>query len=165
MTWVVETLGVAPDDRILEVGCGHGVAVSLVCGRLDGGRITAVDRSPKMIEMAKKRNRSHTGKARFIASSVEDADLGDEAYDKIFAVHVAALHRPGKALEIVRSRLAPGGSLCLFRQAPGWKDAREAEEFGAKLGEVLEDAGLALKDVRVGPGPSAGVVARRPPNR
>jgi hypothetical protein len=118
-----------------------------------------------MIEMAKKRNRAHAGKARFIASSVEDADLGDEAYDKVFAVHVAALHTPGKALEIVRSRLAPGASLYLFSQAPGWKDPREAEEFGAELGEVLEDAGLALEDVRVGPGPSAGVVARRPPKR
>jgi SAM-dependent methyltransferase len=118
-----------------------------------------------MVEMAKKRNRAHAGKARFIASSVEHADLGDESYDKIFAVHVAALHRPGKALEIVRSRLAPGGSLYLFSQAPGWEDAGQAEEFGAELGRVLEDAGLALEGVRVGPGPSAGVVARKPPNR
>jgi hypothetical protein len=33
------------------------VAVSLVCQRLDGGRITAVDRSPKMIATAQDRNR------------------------------------------------------------------------------------------------------------
>jgi SAM-dependent methyltransferase len=124
--------------------------VSLVCERLDGGRITAVDRSPKMTAMARKRNQAHAAKARFITASVEDADLGDEVYDKIFAVHVAALEKPGKPLDVVRSRLAPGGSLYLFSQAPGWKEASQAEKFAADLGGVLEGAGFALEKPKVG---------------
>src|SRR5215218_86995 len=80
--WAVDTLEVRPADRLLEVGCGHGVAVSLVCERLTTGTITAIDRSPKMIEMATRRNREHVeaGRAVLEAVALEDADLGERRF-------------------------------------------------------------------------------------
>src|SRR5215211_8225061 len=89
--WAVDTLEVRPADRLLEVGCGHGVAVSLVCERLTSGRITAIDRSSKMIEMAARRNREHIagGRAVLKTAALETADFEDERFDKIFAFNVA----------------------------------------------------------------------------
>ena len=163
LRWAVETLEVRPGDRVLEVGCGHGVAVSLVCERLAGGRITGVDRSPKMIAMAEERNRDHAEKLRLVAASIEDADLGDETYDKAFAVHVAALHEPGRALDAVRDRLVPGGRLDLFSQAPGWQTDGPARTFATQLAATLDGAGFTTERTLVkdlGGTFAAGVIAR-----
>lgn len=75
--WAVETLELEPADNILEIGCGHGVAVSLIWERLGpGGRITAIDRSQKMIAAARRRNQQHveSGRAVLEAVALEDAD-------------------------------------------------------------------------------------------
>ena len=92
---VVEQLEIRPDDRVLEIGCRHGVAATLVCERLEGGRLTAIDCSPKMIEAAKRRNAAHVeaGKAEFLVAALEDLELGDRRFDKIFAVRVGLFHR------------------------------------------------------------------------
>src|SRR5918995_3465212 len=59
LLWAVERLSVEPDDHLLEIGCGGGLAVSLICQRLGDGTITAIDRSPVMVERAAKRNEQH----------------------------------------------------------------------------------------------------------
>ena len=118
---VVEQLDIRPDDRVLEIGCGHGVAATLVCERLAGGRLTAVDRSPKMIEAATRRNAAHVeaATAEFLVAAFEDLDLGDRRFDKIFAVRVGLFHRePGRARGIADRWVAPGGRVYSFFDAP-----------------------------------------------
>ncbi len=118
---VVEKLDVRPDDRILEIGCGHGVAATLVCERLEGGHLTAIDRSAKMIEAATRRNASHieAGKAEFIACDLEGFDPEDRRFDKVFAVRVGLFHRePERARSIAERWLAPSGELFVFFDEP-----------------------------------------------
>jgi ubiquinone/menaquinone biosynthesis C-methylase UbiE len=114
---IVDQLDIQPRDRVLEIGCGHGVAATFVCERLDGGRLTAVDRSPKMIEAAMRRNAAwiEAGTAEFLVADLEALDLEDRRFDKIFAVRVGLFHRePARAHGIAGRWLAPGGTVSSF---------------------------------------------------
>jgi SAM-dependent methyltransferase len=163
--WAVDVLDVGPADRVLEVGCGHGVAASLVCERLDGGRLTAIDRSAKMIDMARRRNEEHVaaGRAVFETVTIERASFGDERFDKIFGVHVAPMWRSAAALGVLREHLAPGGALYVFNQAPGWKRAADARGFGEEVVAALGAHGFAAGEPlaeELDTGPVVCVVAR-----
>src|SRR5919202_1306242 len=118
--WAVDTLQVRPADRLLEVGCGHGVAVSLVCERLTTGTITAIDRSPKMIEMAARRNREHVdaGRAALEAVALEGEDL------------------------------APGGAVYIFWDARHSAPER-ARDLGNELADRLREGGFSVDRVLV----------------
>jgi ubiquinone/menaquinone biosynthesis C-methylase UbiE len=109
---IVDQLNIRPSDRVLEIGCGHGVAATLVCERLETGHLTAIDRSQKMIEAARHRNGAEieAGKAEFIVAKLEDLDLGDRRFDKIFAVRVGLFHRdPDRARGLVEKPARAGG--------------------------------------------------------
>jgi ubiquinone/menaquinone biosynthesis C-methylase UbiE len=111
---VVDALGVRPGDRVLEIGCGHGVAATLVCERLTTGRLTAVDRSPAMIAAATRRNERFVrdGRAEFLVAELEALDLGDRRFDLVFAVRVGLFHgEPARARELVTPWLAPDGRM------------------------------------------------------
>jgi SAM-dependent methyltransferase len=167
LVWAVETLAVEPGDRVLEVGCGHGVAASLVCERLSGGRLTAIDRSAKMIALATRRNEQHVaaGRARFATVALEQADFGDERFDTVFGVHVAALWRSQAAIAIVRAHLAPAGALYIFNQLPGRRTPADARAFAEPVAAALGAQGLSVEAPRFAdlePSPVVCVIARQP---
>jgi ubiquinone/menaquinone biosynthesis C-methylase UbiE len=117
---IVDGLHILPSDRVLEIGCGHGVAATFVCELLESGRLTAVDRSPKMIAAAERRNARHVdaGVAEFLVRDLQDLDLGDRRFDKVFAVRVGLFHRePERARALVEPWLAPGGTISGFYDA------------------------------------------------
>lgn len=167
LSWAAETLAVEPSDRLLEIGCGHGAAASLIGGRLIDGKITAIDRSDKMIHIAKKRNAAHilSGKAEFHAAPLHEADLGQSRFDKIFAVNVNLFWMEAdRELEIVKERLSPGGAVYLFNQPPA---AGKVATIVERTRQNLRDAGLHVAAVLYGDHmqiPTACVIATYRPS-
>ena len=165
LVWAVDTLALDPADRVLEVGCGHGVAVSLVCERLTSGQITAIDRSEKMVEMAARRNREHIagGRAAVKTAALENVDLGDERFDKVFAFNVAPFWlQPKEALGVVRRHLVPDGAIYLFWDARHTQPGR-AGDLADGLSERVRLAGFSVNRVLVEdlrPVPAVCVIGR-----
>ncbi|AWK70252.1 methyltransferase type 12 [Rhodococcus oxybenzonivorans] len=114
---VVERLRVDPSDRILEVGCGPGVAVSLVADKLLEGRITAIDRSAAAIARAQQRSEALSARGRVELQKTELAGFrcADASFDKAFAVNVNAFwtHDATEEVRILWEALRPGGILHL----------------------------------------------------
>ena len=130
--WAVETLAVQPGDHVLEIGCGSGVAASLVCERLGNGRMLAIDRSSMQIHRARRRNERHIASGRLSLAAVELADLdgGGAPFDKIFAINVNVFWvGPAEAeLAVVRKAPVGGGMLLLVYETPGRERARHVGE-------------------------------------
>lgn len=114
----VELLDVGPEERILEIGCGPGVAAALVCERIRGGHLTAIDRSSTAIERARKRNTAALAAGKLDLRRVNLADLEpatDERFDAALAVNVN-LFWTGPAdteLTVLTRALRPGGRVLL----------------------------------------------------
>lgn len=137
--WAVAQLDIRPADRVLEIGCGRGVAAALVCDRLTDGTFLGMDRSASAVKGAEARNSAHiaAGRARFALDAIEGADLsGDAPFDKVFAINVNLFwtRDPGHELDLIRGVLAADGALHLFYEAPS---PDQLPQLGEKLAKTL----------------------------
>jgi cyclopropane fatty-acyl-phospholipid synthase-like methyltransferase len=88
--WTVDLLHIDPDDRVLELGCGPGVALEQVAHRLLSGIVLGIDHSPVMVKQAARRNREAIAAGRVLvrAGTIEDVRAADGPFTKIFSVNV-----------------------------------------------------------------------------
>jgi SAM-dependent methyltransferase len=164
ITLAVDILAPGPAERVLEVGCGHGIAVDLVASRLDTGHVLGLDRSPKMIAAATLRNRHHVaaGRASFLAADVASWSPESAAFDAAFAINVILFADPANpGLVAVRSAIRPGGRLVLVFQPPA---PSEVPTLLARFTGSLEHNGFAIDyaariDITI---EAACIVARSP---
>jgi SAM-dependent methyltransferase len=149
--WAVELLEVTPSDRVLELGCGPGVAIAALARRATRGLVVGVDHSQVMIGQARRRNAAavRAGRVRLIHAPVERLQVPGGPFDAALAVNTVGMWpEPTDRLREIGELLAPGGRIALVSQprCPGATAATSAAA-GDGLAAQLRDAGFG--DLRV----------------
>jgi ubiquinone/menaquinone biosynthesis C-methylase UbiE len=114
--WVVEVLEVRPNDRVLEVGCGPGVAIALLAERARSGFVAGVDPSEVMLRQAARRNRAavRRGRVELRLGTVAELPYPDAHFTRACAIHSLYFWPSVEAgLRELRRVLTPEGLLVL----------------------------------------------------
>lgn len=122
----VSPLTVPADARVLEVGCGDGMAVSLVCEQLGpGGSIVALDRSPIQTAATGERNAEHliSGRLEVRTARLARASFDAGTFDLIYGINVRDMWGDKASARALHSALAPDGRLWAILQLPPGRDA------------------------------------------
>src|ERR687888_392255 len=144
--WAVQLLEVQPTDRVIELGCGPGVAVAALATRATRGLVVGVDHSQVMIRQARRRNRAaiRAGRVRLIHTSVESLSVSDGPFNAALAVNTVGMWPdPTARLRELARLLRPGGRIALVSQprCPGATAATSAAAAD-RLRALLSQAGF-----------------------
>jgi len=157
----VELLEIGPEDHVLEIGFGPGLALAEIARRAPRGRIAGIDHSPLMVAKASRRNAAAIAAGLMtlrVAAAEPLPDLGG-GFHKALAVNVSLFWKePVATLRAIRGQLVPGGRLALTLQPrQGGATDDDARRGGEGLAAQMREAGF--QDVRVEMVPVAPVAA------
>jgi phosphatidylethanolamine/phosphatidyl-N-methylethanolamine N-methyltransferase len=108
---LLERLGLKSGDRVLEVGVGTGLALSLYPSSV---RITGIDVSSEMLEKARTRvARRRLGNVEaLLEMDAERMTFPDASFDKVVAMYVVSVvPRPAKLIEELHRVCKPDGEI------------------------------------------------------
>jgi ubiquinone/menaquinone biosynthesis C-methylase UbiE len=167
--WTLSLLEIRPGDRLLDVGCGPGVALELA---LKDGRLasaTGLDHSATVLEQARRRLASahRSGRVELIEGSLNEPSLEGPRFDRICSMNVIQfLSDKAEALARLKSLLKPGGRLATTYQPRGSSPTREAAMAMAEtlvgLMETLGFVRVRVEVLELRPAPAVCVLGDLP---
>ena len=109
--------GVAPEMRVLDVGCGTGV-VAITAAR-SGANVRAVDLTPELLERARENSRIAEVEIEWGEADVEELPFKDGEFDVVLSqfAHMFA-PRPDVAIREMMRVLRPGGTIAFSTWPP-----------------------------------------------
>ena len=114
---MIRRLSFRKGAHVLDVGTGTGVFVPFIQSRMNGsGRITCVDFSFRMLEIAEKKNGN--GRVGYVCAEIETLGLAEEMFDAAVCYSTFPhFHDKPLALENIHSLLKKGGKIFICHTA------------------------------------------------
>jgi len=131
----LKQFGIFPHEHILDVGCGTGNLTASILRQLSqAGRITAIDISSRMIEIAQTKIKD--SRVQWICDSIEHMTTYENVFDRVICYSVwPHLKNPEKVARLIKSMLKPGGKLHIWHL----KSREAINETHAKASEVISN--------------------------
>jgi cyclopropane fatty-acyl-phospholipid synthase-like methyltransferase len=167
--WTVDLLEVAPTNRVLELGCGPGLALAAAARRAAQGRVVGLDHSEVMIAQARARleKLGLNDRVELRLGGVEALQSLKGPFDKIFSVNLAQFV-PEKAelFAAIHRLLGPGGRVATtYQPRHRGATAADARRTAEELAQLMRPAGfqqIRIEELPLKPVPAVCVLGMRP---
>jgi ubiquinone/menaquinone biosynthesis C-methylase UbiE len=114
---LIDQAGLAPGQRVLDVGCGTGTLAVQILRSHPGIDLTGIDPDPKALARAKRKTKRAGVAARFDQGFADGLPYPEASFERVFSAmmfHHVETGEKEKMLREVRRVLAPGGSFHLM---------------------------------------------------
>ena len=160
---IAERLNVSGGDRVLDVGCGTGDDVRMLASLVGPtGRVTGIDVSKTMIDVAQERSQASSLPVSFALGDARSLDFPDDAFDAC-RCETVLMHldgEPARAIAEMARVTRPGGRVvvadfhwdAMVIEHPDRTRTREVVHtacdairhgwIGSQLPRLMADAGL-----------------------
>lgn len=157
---VLDLAQLAPDEVVLDVGCGTGTLAIRAKRRVgDSGRVHGIDPSPEMIARAQKKARRAGVEVTFATEAVQRLPFADATFDVVLStVMMHHLSRPDReeGARQIRRVLKPGGRVVVVDFGKPARRRRgvlgHLQVHGGvdsdQIAQLLADAGLEVVEAR-----------------
>lgn len=99
----------APDDKILDIGCGSGWLCGLLADKVPQGQVVGMDVADEMVRRARQRH-AEDPRMMFIVAGAEDIPWDDSFFNKVVSVESAYYWpNPAQAFSEILRVLQPSG--------------------------------------------------------
>lgn len=118
--WTIELMKIQPDDFVLDIGCGGGMAIKEITKIATNGFVAGVDYSETMVKQALKHNAAAVCATRVEIKngSISNLPFKDGTFDKAYAIESFNFWPdPVAGLKEVHRILKPSGLIAI---ATGW---------------------------------------------